>query len=100
MPSAPPALMQPTAMILSYRRLIMAGRAISPMETVATELMPAMAAKRAQITTVPMARPPRTRPIQRWTISYNSSARPLNFRMLAMKMNNGMAMSKKLVPSP
>ena len=36
-----------------------------PMEMVATLEMPAMAANTAQITTVPMARPPRRGPIQR-----------------------------------
>ena len=40
---------------------------MSPMATVATEEMPAMAANRAQMTTVPMAKPPRKRPNQECT---------------------------------
>jgi hypothetical protein len=77
----------------------MDGRAINPILMVATELMPAMAAKMAQIITVPRARPPRILPIQRYTISYRSSPMPLNLSMFAMKTNKGIANKRKLVDS-
>ena len=43
----------------------MEGRAVSPMVVRAAPLSPTMAASSVQMTTVPMASPPATRPAQR-----------------------------------
>ncbi|MBA7692066.1 hypothetical protein ES703_100624 [subsurface metagenome] len=72
----------------------MAGRAISPIVTVATPLTPTIAANIVQTSTVPMAKPPFTRPSHR-CIAWNiSSAMPercnidpiMRNRIPAMKM--------------
>ena len=67
-----------------------------PMEIVAAPLMPAMAANKVQIATVPMASPPRSPPKNFCIVSYRSSAIRDFWSIAAMKMKSGIARYSKL----
>lgn len=71
----------------------MDGSAKSPMDVVAAPLMPTMAAKSVQMSTVPAASPPLSPPIQWYIMLYRSSAMPLFCSIAPMKINMGTATS-------
>ena len=62
-PRAPPAIMAPTDILLSYPCFNSSGKAMSPIVTVAAALTPDIAPNIVQITTVPLANPPRNGPL-------------------------------------
>ena len=70
------------------------------MATVAAPLMPLMAAKKVQMTMVPMARPPLIPPTHLYIISYRASAIPECCNRMPMKTNRGMATRMKLFMTP
>ena len=61
MPRVPPAEMAPQERVRLYLYLSISGRQILPMLAVVAVAEPQMAPKKAQATSVAMARPPRTR---------------------------------------
>ena len=76
MPRELAAWITPEIMILSYLRLTISGRQIVFPTAMPATLRPLIAAMMAISTMVPMARPPRTGPIQTYSIWYRSSAIP------------------------
>ncbi len=83
--------MQPVAILLSYPRLSMAGRAMTPITTTPVEAMPDMAAISVQAITVPTANPPLMPPDHRYIISNRSSATPERSSTVAISTKRGAA---------
>ena len=87
--SPPPAQMLPSAILLSYPRLSIAGSAITPIVTISAPITPTMVAISAQEKMTATARPPGTPPNQTWTARKIESATPARSSMQAMKMKSG-----------
>ena len=78
----------------------MAGRATTPMVSVAAALTPVIAAKSTQITTTPMAMPPLNEPDQRCMVSKRASAIPDFSIKSPMAIKSGIATRTMLHMQP
>ena len=87
--SPPPAQMLPSAMRLSYPRLSMAGRAMTPMVTISAPITPTIVAISAHEKMTATASPPGTPRNHTCTARKMASATPARSRIQAMKMNSG-----------
>ena len=82
---------------VSATSLILLAELQATHPTIAAPLMPLIAAKMAQMATVPMARPPRSAPNHRCIMRYSACATPERSSSMAMNTYIGMATSVKLV---
>src|SRR5918995_1538587 len=94
-PSEPPAQMVPQMSGLWYEYLSIAGMASRPTTVSVAPMTPVEAAKITHMPTVPSARPPGKRRVQRCTASNSSSAMPERSSIVPMKTNSGTAASTK-----
>ena len=94
-PSEPPAQITPEIRALSYLYFSITGIVSSPTTVSVAPITPDEAANTTHIRTVPIARPPGSRRVQRWIASNSRSAMPARSSIAPMKMNSGTAASTK-----
>ena len=96
-PSEPPAQIVPEIRPLSYAYLSITGMASRPTTDSVAPMTPLAAAKTTHISTVPTARPPGSRRVQRWMTSKRRSAMPERSIIAPMKTKRGTAASTELL---